>query len=108
MSDRGREGGGREGVHVWSQWPTPPRLPTIHFWRVIPEGHGAGDICCVKRRGPVSYLQCVVSQSRLVMIAYPLATAHMLGTRNSWTWPWAKLGQTATDGAQNSPRVTIN
>lgn len=107
MIEGGKEGVGRGSTCGHSGQP-PPRLPTIHFWRVIPEGHGAGDICCVKRRGPVSYLQCVVSQSRLVMIAYPLATAHMLGTRNSWTWPWAKLGQTATDGAQNSPRVTIN
>lgn len=40
------------------------------------------------------------SSSRVVRIAYPPATAHMLGTWNSWTWPWAKLGQAATDGAK--------
>ncbi|KAL1270752.1 hypothetical protein QQF64_029768 [Cirrhinus molitorella] len=40
------------------------------------------------------------SLSRVVRIAYPPATAHMLGTWNSWTWPWAKLGQAGTDGAK--------
>lgn len=40
------------------------------------------------------------SRSRVVRIAYPPATAHMLETLSSWTWPWAKLGQAGTDGAK--------
>lgn len=64
-----------------------------HWWHMLWEDGQTGD-------GSSVISAVCVSESRVVMIAYPPATAHMFGMRNSWTWPRAKLGQSDTDGAK--------
>lgn len=40
--------------------------------------------------------------------AYPPATTHMFGKRNSWMWPKAKMGQTQTDGEKKNPTGSVS
>ena len=61
------------------------------------------DICCGKQTdrktgSSVISAVCVSAGPARRRFAYPPATAHMFGKRNSWTWPRAKMGQTDTDG----------
>lgn len=65
-----------------------PVLTMTHTVRRQPSG----------MQGPVSYLQPVSAGPTWQRLAYPPATTHMFGKRNSWMWPKAKMGQTNTDG----------
>lgn len=73
----------RKGEHPWGQY---------WWW------HMMWDADRQEIMGPVSYLQSVSAGPARRRFAYPPATTHMFGKRNSWMWPRAKMGQTDTDG----------
>lgn len=60
-----------------------------------------------EKQGPVSYPSSVSAGPVRQRFAYPPTTTHMFGKRNSWTWPKAKMGQTDTDGGENSHWVSV-
>lgn len=67
----------------------------------------AHDTGSRQQQGPVSYLQSVSAGPARWWFAYPPATAHMFGKRNSWMWPRAKMGQTNTDG-EKTPNGSLS